>query len=94
MDDAAGNCWAVESGATPIRKPSATLVDLAVQTLGCAREKAVMIGDQYTTDIATANLGGIMSIKVPTLAPESFPRAVRASQILENVVYRVLYRRT
>ncbi len=83
----------VESGATPIRKPSATLVDLAVQTLGCTREKVVIVGDQYTTDIATANLVGVMSMKVPTLAPESFPRAVRVSQILENAVYRIMYGR-
>jgi predicted HAD superfamily phosphohydrolase YqeG len=43
-----------------------------------------MIGDQYFTDIVSANLAGVRSIKVPTLDPPSFPTAVRLSQKFET----------
>lgn len=75
-----------------LRKPSATLVEGALLELGCSPEGAVMIGDQLFTDIAGANLGGIRSIKVPTLARASFPFPVRLAQVIETVLYRVLHR--
>jgi predicted HAD superfamily phosphohydrolase YqeG len=50
-----------------------------------------MIGDQYLTDVAGANLGGVRSIKLPTLARETFRPSVRFSQSLERGLYTVLY---
>ena len=76
-----------------IRKPSAELIDLAVEALGADRERVFMIGDQYFTDIAGANLAGIRSVKVDTIAPKSFPLPIRAFQMVERVVYRALYGR-
>ena len=79
------------SGARVIRKPSAELVAYALRELGCTKDEAVMIGDQYLTDVAGANLGGVRSIKVPTLAGETFRPAVRFSQVLERGLYAMLY---
>ncbi len=79
------------AGARVIRKPSAVLVAYALRELGCGKDEAVMIGDQYLTDVAGANLGGVRSIKLPTLARETFRPSVRFSQALERGVYAVLY---
>lgn len=76
-----------------IRKPSAALVEYALRELGCAKNEVVMIGDQYLTDVAGANLGGVRSIKLPTLAPETFRPAVRLSQRVESALYRLLHGR-
>lgn len=81
----------VAAGARVIRKPSAELVVYALRELGCAQDEAVMIGDQYLTDVAGANLGGVRSIKLPTLARETFRPVVRFSQVLERGLYTVLY---
>lgn len=81
------------AGARVIRKPSAALVDYAVRELGCSRGEVVMIGDQYLTDVAGANLGGVRAIKLPTLAPESFRASVKLSQRLERLIYALLYGR-
>lgn len=78
-------------GAQVIRKPSRVLTEYAVQALGLPREQAVMVGDQYLTDIAGANLGGVRSVKLPTLAPESFRTSVRFSHVLEKSLYSILY---
>jgi HAD superfamily phosphatase (TIGR01668 family) len=80
-------------GARVIRKPSAELVRLAVRELGCEPQQAVMIGDQYLTDVAGANLAGVRSIKLPTLARETFRPAVRLSQRFETMLYALLYGR-
>lgn len=80
-------------GAYVIRKPSAELITFAVRALQCEKDQAVMVGDQYLTDVAGANLGGIRSIKLPTLAPESFRRSVRLGQIAENVIFALVHRR-
>lgn len=71
---------------TPMRKPAAELVEVALDTVGLAGrpDRAAMIGDQYFTDIVSANLAGARSIKVPTLDPPSFPTAVRLSQKFET----------
>ena len=77
----------------PIKKPSAKLVECAMRVLGREdRAGVVMVGDQFFTDIAGANLAGIRSIKVDTLDPRSFPFAVRSFQRFESVVYRLFYR--
>ena len=82
----------VARGARAIRKPSAILVEYAVRELGCRREAVVMIGDQYLTDVAGANLAGVRSVKLPTLAPASFSRTARAAQGVERLLYRLFYR--
>jgi predicted HAD superfamily phosphohydrolase YqeG len=92
------DCWTAEelaarlaAGAHVIRKPSADLIDLAVRELACAKGETAMIGDQYLTDVAGASLGGVRSIKLPTLAPETFRRTVRLGQIAENVLYALAH---
>jgi len=82
-----------EAGARVIRKPSAVLVDYAVSELGCGREAVVMVGDQYLTDVAGASLAGVRSVKLPTLAPESFRLSVRLSQRLEQLTYAIFHSR-
>jgi len=77
--------------ARPIRKPSADLIKRVIDWMGADRRGAFMIGDQYFTDIAGANLAGIRSIKVDTVSPASFPLAIRAFQRAEAAVYRLLY---
>ena len=93
-----GDSWTAEelearlaAGARVIRKPSAALADYAVRELGCEKGAVVMIGDQYLTDVAGANLGGVRSIKLPTLARGTFRPVVRLSQRLEALVYALLY---
>ena len=76
-----------------IRKPSAELIELAIEVLGVDRRRVFMVGDQYFTDIAGANLAGIQSVKVGTLSPASFPPVVRLFQRAERIVYHVLYGR-
>ena len=80
-------------GAAVIRKPSAVLVDYAATELGTDKGAIVMIGDQYLTDVAGANLGGVRSIKLPTIARETFRASVRFSQHLELMIYSLLYGR-
>ncbi|WP_419938615.1 HAD hydrolase-like protein [Candidatus Palauibacter sp.] len=77
----------------PIRKPSGRLVRAALDELDLADrpQAALMVGDQYFTDIASANLAGVRSVKVPTLHRASFPAPVRSSQRLEAVLYRLKY---
>jgi predicted HAD superfamily phosphohydrolase YqeG len=52
-----------------------------------------MVGDQYFTDIAGANLAGINSVKVPTLSPRSFPLLLRSFQRAEWLMVRLLGQR-
>jgi predicted HAD superfamily phosphohydrolase YqeG len=47
-----------------------------------------MVGDQYWTDIAGANLGGVRSIRVPPVEPGTFPRTLRVLQSIERSVQR------
>ena len=77
----------------PIRKPSRRIVRAALEELDFADrpEAALMVGDQYFTDIASANLAGIRSAKVATLHRASFPSPVRVSQRLEGLLYRLKY---
>ncbi len=77
----------------PIRKPSQRLVLAALDELGFGDrpEAALMVGDQYFTDIASANLAGVRSVKVPTLDRASFPTPVRVAQRLEAIFFRLAY---
>jgi predicted HAD superfamily phosphohydrolase YqeG len=78
----------------PLKKPSAELIQFALDQLGSPpRERVFMVGDQYFTDIAGANLAGIRSIKVPTFKPKSFPFPVRSFQLLERALYRLMHPR-
>lgn len=76
----------VAGASSPARKPNAELVEEALRRLGLADrpDAAVLVGDQYFTDIASANLAGIRSIRVPTLERSSFPFPVQVSQRLER----------
>ncbi len=78
-------------GLPALRKPDPALIHFTVAWLGCTRDRVVMVGDQYFTDIAGANLAGIRSIKVPTLGRAYFPGPVRWFQRVESLLYRVLY---
>lgn len=83
----------LRGGARMIRKPSAELIGYAIQELGCGKDETVMVGDQYFTDVAGANLAGVRSIKLPTLAKETFRISVRISHALESAIYALLYGR-
>lgn len=74
----------------PLRKPSAALVEYAVRRLEVEAAEAAMVGDQYWTDVAGANLAGVRSVKVPQLEPGSFPAIMRAFQRLESVLRRLV----
>jgi predicted HAD superfamily phosphohydrolase YqeG len=78
----------------PLKKPSAELVGLALDRLDVAAPaQALMVGDQYFTDVAGANLAGIRSAKVETHAPATFPVVLRAFQGVERALYRLLHGR-
>jgi predicted HAD superfamily phosphohydrolase YqeG len=83
----------IEAGAAVIRKPSDVLVAYALKELGLTKDEVVMIGDQYMTDVAGANMGGVRSIKLPTLARETFRTSVRFSQRLELAIYALVHGR-
>lgn len=88
--------WVVgEPGAEPtstVRKPSAELVQLALAAAHCPEPKAaLMIGDQYLTDVAGASMAGIQSIKLPTMERGSFPLAVRLLQRMEDILYPLFH---
>lgn len=88
-----GGRRALGPGAIALRKPNVELVHEAVRVLGGTASGTVMVGDQYLTDIAGANMGGIRSIKLPTFARATFPFPVRTAQRLEAVLHRLLHGR-
>jgi HAD superfamily phosphatase (TIGR01668 family) len=77
-----------------IRKPNADLIRFAMTEMGLEDPaKVVMIGDQYLTDIASANLAGVQSIKVDTYRRDTFPFSLRCSQRAEKMLYLFFKRR-
>lgn len=77
-------------GAKQIRKPDRALLDYALQCLNVQDpQKVVMVGDQYLTDVACANLAGTQSVKVATYRRDSFPLPIRLSQRIEVMLYRI-----
>lgn len=80
-------------GARVIRKPSAELANYAVRELELNGSEVLMVGDQYMTDVAGANLAGVRSVKLPTIEPETFRTVVKFSQLLERAIYALLYPR-
>ena len=84
----------LRAGGRQIRKPSGELVNYCMQLLGEKDPNSVlMVGDQYLTDVASANLAGIRSAKVRTFRRDTFPRALRLSQALEATLYTVMHGR-
>lgn len=81
------------AGAVAIRKPSGPLVLEAARAIGCEPARAVMVGDQYLTDVAGANLGGVRSVKLPTCGRETFPGAIKLSQLAERAIFAVCHGR-
>ncbi len=81
----------LSGGWTVVRKPRAALVECALRELQLEKDKVVMIGDQYMTDVAGANFAGIRSIKLPTMDGASFRRVVRLGQYIETGLYRLFY---
>ena len=79
------------SSTRAIKKPDATLVEFALRELGLAHEHVLMVGDQYLTDIAGANLAGVRSAKVHTLRRDTFALPVRMFQVAEGLLYRLLH---
>jgi HAD superfamily phosphatase (TIGR01668 family) len=79
-------------GLQRISKPSDTLFHSAMEELELTDPRTLMmIGDQYFTDVAGANLCGAASVKVSTWKRESFPLALRLFQWAERLVYSVRY---
>ncbi len=78
-------------GARVIRKPNRLLVEYAVRELEATRDSVLMVGDQYLTDVAGANLAGVRSVKLPTVEPGSFRWSVRISQRIESLLFALLY---
>ena len=75
-----------------ISKPSDILLRCVMEDLGLTDPLTLMmVGDQYFTDVAGANLCGAVSVKVSTWRPDSFPLALRLFQRAEKVVYAVRY---
>lgn len=83
----------IAAGAVPLRKPDGALVLAVLRTLGLEPRASVMIGDQYLTDIAGANLAGIRSVKLPAIGPETLPPGIRFGQRVENFLFRLLHGR-
>jgi predicted HAD superfamily phosphohydrolase YqeG len=76
--------------ARALRKPNEALLRLALCELGCAApHEALVVGDQYLTDIAPANLLGVRTVKVTTVERRSFPLVVRALQRAEEMLYQL-----
>ncbi len=81
----------IDAGAIPLRKPDGHLLLAVAHELCLEPPEMVMIGDQYLTDIAGANLAGVRSIKLPAIGPETLPPGIRVGQVVERVMYRLLY---
>lgn len=82
----------LKGGGQQIRKPSGQLIRFAMEEIGVDDPRqVVMVGDQYLTDVASANLAGALSVKVRTYQRESFPLNIRLSQRLEGLVYGLLH---
>ena len=80
----------LSNGARQIRKPAGQLVRYGMELLRVDDHQAVlMVGDQYLTDVASANLAGVRSAKVPTFRRDTFPLSIQISQRLERLVYAV-----
>lgn len=71
-------------GMRPMRKPNVELIRFSARVLGRESVSIAMVGDQYWTDVAGANLAGIRSIRVPPIEPHTFPKTLRVLQAVEQ----------
>lgn len=79
----------LSEGGRQIRKPSGELIEYAMSVFQVVDPSTVlMVGDQYLTDVASANLAGARSAKVRTFRKDTFPWLIRFSQVVEGLVYR------
>ncbi|MEZ4647409.1 MAG: HAD hydrolase-like protein [Candidatus Eisenbacteria bacterium] len=77
-------------GAHQVRKPDGPLLLATLGALGdIDPSTALMVGDQFLTDVATGNLAGARSGKLPAWAKDTFPATLRVSQGLERLLYRI-----
>jgi predicted HAD superfamily phosphohydrolase YqeG len=73
-----------------LRKPSGKLIELAMNHAGVVgKQNVMMVGDQYLTDIASGNMGGVLTAKVPAFGRTSFPMKLRVSQRLEQALFHL-----
>ncbi len=76
------------NGGLQIRKPSGDLIRYGMRLLEVDDPKAMlMVGDQYLTDVASANLAVARSVKVKTFRRDTFPLTIRFTQRLEQLLY-------
>ena len=80
----------LSSGGRLIRKPDRYLVRAAAEEMGIEDVRDIMmVGDQYLTDIATANMAGARSAKVNNFRQSTFPARLRTTQRLERGLFRL-----
>jgi HAD superfamily phosphatase (TIGR01668 family) len=77
-------------GLSPVRKPSDELMRFAAAELGLEPGQVAMVGDQYWTDVAGANLAGLQSIRIATIGRGTFPLPIRVMQRVEGWMRRIL----
>lgn len=76
------------NGGRQIRKPSGDLIRYGMRLLEVDDPKAMLVvGDQYLTDVASANLAEARSVKVKTFRRDTFPLTIRFTQRLEQLLY-------
>jgi predicted HAD superfamily phosphohydrolase YqeG len=78
-------------GVVPLRKPDGALLAAVIAHLGRDPGRTVMVGDQYFTDIAGANLAGVRSIKLRAIGWTELPPGIRFGQRVEQLCYRLLH---
>jgi HAD superfamily phosphatase (TIGR01668 family) len=61
----------------------------AAERLGCAKERAVVVGDQVLTDVLGGKLAGMHTILVERMDPTEFV-GTKISRMIERVVLRML----
>jgi predicted HAD superfamily phosphohydrolase YqeG len=77
------------AGAVVLRKPNARLTQYALQELDCSASEALMIGDQFMTDVAGARMADVRALKVETAAPRVIPvRGTDRAAYRTGAVYR------
>jgi predicted HAD superfamily phosphohydrolase YqeG len=80
-----------EPTVVPVRKPDGPLLLEVARVCATDPSAVVMVGDQYFTDIAGANLAGVRSIKVDAIGWERLPWGIRFGQRVEQLCYRLLH---
>lgn len=81
----------IAGGAHQIRKPSGELIRYGMEVLEIADpQQILMVGDQYLTDVASANLAGAKSAKVRTFRRDTFPLSIRISQRIERALHLIM----